>query len=182
MLLQFLLEAIDTFSNHQEERWDRLSESIDLMFAQVGGIEKTQQQMASQIDLSTQIMDQVCHSHDLCVDAEMPEVVAREVFDDLPRWDDEATWLNHVAFRSPVVSIPAAMEEVHGMPLMGSSSADLEQVAFQPLVVSSSIVVAAIYFQLRYSIGTRHRELVQKLVSSIRRQWNPGIMKLDIIQ
>ena len=137
MQLKFLLEAIDAFSNHQEERWDRLSESIDLMFAQVGGIEKTQQQMASQIDLITQIMDQVCHSHDLCVDAEMPEVVAREVFDDLPRWDDEATWLNHVAFRSPVVSIPAAMEEVRGMPLMGSSSADLEQVAFQPLVVSA---------------------------------------------
>jgi hypothetical protein len=36
-------------------------------------------------------------------------------------------------------------------------------------VVSSSIVVAAIYFQLRCSIGMRHRELVHKLASSIRR-------------
>ena len=49
-------------------------------------------------------------------------------------------------------------------------------------VASSSIVVASIYFQLICSIGMRHRELVQKLASPIQRQWDLGIMQLDIME
>ncbi|KAK8448511.1 hypothetical protein SEVIR_7G025152v4 [Setaria viridis] len=44
-------------------------------------------------------------------------------------------------------------------------------------VGSSFIVIAALYFQLRCSVGMRHQEL-----QHIRRQWDPGIMQLRVMQ
>jgi hypothetical protein len=41
------------------ERWDRMTENIDLLFARFGDIERVQQYMATQINLSAQIKDQV---------------------------------------------------------------------------------------------------------------------------
>ena len=43
----------------EDERWDQMTESIDLLFARMGGVERVQSQMAAQLDRSTQIMDQL---------------------------------------------------------------------------------------------------------------------------
>ena len=46
-------------TQREDERWDQMTESIDLLFARMGGVERVQSQMAAQLDLSTQIMDQL---------------------------------------------------------------------------------------------------------------------------
>jgi hypothetical protein len=50
---------MDAFSQREDDRWSRMTESIDLLFSRVAGIDRTQQHMASQLDLSTKVMDQV---------------------------------------------------------------------------------------------------------------------------
>jgi len=56
---QFILDAMESFSQREDSHWDQMTESIDLLFARVGNIERVQSQMSAQIDLSAQIMDQV---------------------------------------------------------------------------------------------------------------------------
>jgi len=46
-------------TQREDERWDQMTESIDLLFARMGGVERVQSQMAAQLDLSTQVMDQL---------------------------------------------------------------------------------------------------------------------------
>ena len=82
--------------------------------------------------------------------------VAHLVFDKIPSWSRNGF--------SP--------GECELQPEYRSVKLDYHQELIIIKVVSSSIVVATIYFQLGCSIGTRHRKLVQKLVSSIRRQWD----------
>lgn len=41
------------------ERWDQVFESIDLLFAKMGEMRNGQQRMATQIDISTQVLEQV---------------------------------------------------------------------------------------------------------------------------
>ena len=50
---------MESFSQREDSHWDQMTESIDLLFARVGNIERVQSQMSAQIDLSAQIMDQV---------------------------------------------------------------------------------------------------------------------------
>ena len=50
---------MDAFSQREDDRWSRMTESIDLLFSRVADIDRTQQHMASQLDLSTKVMDQV---------------------------------------------------------------------------------------------------------------------------
>jgi len=56
---QFILDAMESFSQREDSHWDQMTESIDLLFARVGNIERVQSQMSAQTDLSAQIMDQV---------------------------------------------------------------------------------------------------------------------------
>jgi len=42
-----------------EARWDTMMESIDLLFAEVADVDRVQQQMATQLDISAQLIDQV---------------------------------------------------------------------------------------------------------------------------
>ena len=56
---QFILDAMESFSQREDSHWDQMTESIDLLFSRVGNIERVQSQMSAQIDLSAQIMDQV---------------------------------------------------------------------------------------------------------------------------
>ena len=82
--------------------------------------------------------------------------VAHLVFDKIPSWSRNGF--------SP--------GECELQPEYRSVKLDYHQKLIIIKVVSSSIVVATIYFQLGCSIGMRHHKLVQKLVSSIRRQWD----------
>lgn len=56
---QILLEAMASSEQREEERWDRITESIDLLFAKVGEIDRTQQKMNAQMDLSAQLMERM---------------------------------------------------------------------------------------------------------------------------
>lgn len=56
---QFILEEMESSGQKEDERWDRMMKSIDLLFARVGDIDRVQHQMAAQIDLNIQIIDQV---------------------------------------------------------------------------------------------------------------------------
>jgi len=56
---QFILDAMDAFSQREDDRWTHMTESIDLLFARVGEIDRSQQHMASQLDFSTEVMDQM---------------------------------------------------------------------------------------------------------------------------
>ena len=48
-----------TFSQREDYHWEQMSQSVDLLFARVGNIERVQSQMSAQMDLSAQIMDQL---------------------------------------------------------------------------------------------------------------------------
>ena len=56
---QFILDVMDAFSQREDDHWSRITKSIDLLFSRVADIDRTQQHMASQLDLSTKVMDQV---------------------------------------------------------------------------------------------------------------------------
>jgi len=56
---QFILDAMESFSQREDSHWDQMTESIDMLFSRVSNIERVQSQMSAQIDLSAQIMDQV---------------------------------------------------------------------------------------------------------------------------
>jgi ribosomal protein S12 methylthiotransferase accessory factor YcaO len=43
----------------RDARWDSMMESIDLLFAKVADVDRVQQQMTTQLDISAQLMDQV---------------------------------------------------------------------------------------------------------------------------
>jgi hypothetical protein len=51
----------DWSDREQQEKdcWTKMEESIDLLFAKVGEIDKTQQQVVTQLDLSAQVMEQI---------------------------------------------------------------------------------------------------------------------------
>lgn len=55
------------------------------------GSTNTVQKVVLRIGLASKVADHVCESHDLSVEAEMPNVTAHKMFDDLPHWDDDAT-------------------------------------------------------------------------------------------
>ena len=42
-----------------DARWDRMSESIDLLFARMGSLEHNQRLAAGQIDINVQVIEQV---------------------------------------------------------------------------------------------------------------------------
>ena len=42
-----------------DDRWDRMSESIDLLFARMGSLEHNQRLAAGQIDINVQVIEQV---------------------------------------------------------------------------------------------------------------------------
>jgi hypothetical protein len=46
----------DHWEQQEKSRWETMEESIDLLFSKVGEIDKTQQQMSNQIDISAQIL------------------------------------------------------------------------------------------------------------------------------
>ena len=52
---------MDAFSQREDDRWTHMTKSIDLLFAHVGEIDRTQQRMASQLDFSTKVMYQMLH-------------------------------------------------------------------------------------------------------------------------
>jgi len=54
-----LLEAMASSEQREDAKWDHLNESIDLLFAKVGAIDRTQQQMSAQLDLSAQVMERI---------------------------------------------------------------------------------------------------------------------------
>jgi hypothetical protein len=43
----------------EEEKWEQLMASVDLLFARVGSIDRNQQQINAQLDLSAQVMERV---------------------------------------------------------------------------------------------------------------------------
>lgn len=43
----------------EDEKWDNLTASIDLLFAKVGAMDRTQQQISAQLDLSAQVMERM---------------------------------------------------------------------------------------------------------------------------
>ena len=42
-----------------DEHWDSVMESLDLLFAKVGAVEDRQQKMEAQIDISTKVLEQM---------------------------------------------------------------------------------------------------------------------------
>ena len=56
---QILLEAMESSEQRGDARWDTMMESIDLLFAEVADVDRVQQQMATQLDISAQLIDQV---------------------------------------------------------------------------------------------------------------------------
>lgn len=49
---QFLLQAMEQPSAKDEKRWEQILENMDLLFAQVSEIGKTQSKMETQFDMS----------------------------------------------------------------------------------------------------------------------------------
>ena len=54
-----LLEAMASSEQREDEKWDNLTASIDLLFAKVGAMDRTQQQISAQLDLSAQVMERM---------------------------------------------------------------------------------------------------------------------------
>jgi hypothetical protein len=55
---QFILDAMAGDVKIDDDRWVKVQESLDLLFAQVESIYSTQQQMAAQLNLTTKTMQQ----------------------------------------------------------------------------------------------------------------------------
>jgi len=54
-----VLDAMSAAAARDDDRWDRMSESIDLLFARMGSLEHNQHLAAGQIDISVQVIEQV---------------------------------------------------------------------------------------------------------------------------
>ena len=56
---QFVLDAMDETARHDDERWEQVMESLDLIFAWMTNLGRTQQQLRSQVELTTQAVDKL---------------------------------------------------------------------------------------------------------------------------
>jgi len=99
---QIILDAMDAFSQREDDRWSRMTESIDLLFSRVADIDRTQQHMASQLDLSTKVMDQVLQDqHTLAKQMEVTSTVVARLAEH-----------HHHQSSAPGRSDPSASQEV----------------------------------------------------------------------
>ena len=99
---QFILDAMDAFSQCEDDRWSRMTESIDLLFSRVADIDRTQQHMSSQLDLSTKVMDQVLQDqHTLAKQMEVTSTVVARLAEH-----------HHHQSSAPGRSDPSASQEV----------------------------------------------------------------------
>jgi hypothetical protein len=70
-------ERWDDREQRDQDQWEKMEQSIDLLFAKMGEIDKTQQQVSTQLDLSTQVMEQMLKDQVLL--AQQMEHTGREV-------------------------------------------------------------------------------------------------------
>lgn len=50
---------MDETEKKDEERWDHVMESLDLLFAKVAEMDVHQQKVEAKVDMSTQVMEQI---------------------------------------------------------------------------------------------------------------------------
>jgi hypothetical protein len=55
---QFVLDALDSTEKREDQRWEKMQESIDLLFSKLEAQEETQGQMAVQMELTAKAMTQ----------------------------------------------------------------------------------------------------------------------------
>jgi hypothetical protein len=62
---QIILEVMAGTSQQSDARWDRIADSLDLLFDKIDQINVTQQQMQANLDLNTKAIDQVMKDQDI---------------------------------------------------------------------------------------------------------------------
>jgi hypothetical protein len=54
---KIILDAMAGTSQVGDERWDKIADSLDLLFDRIDEVQKTQQQMQANLDLNTKAID-----------------------------------------------------------------------------------------------------------------------------
>lgn len=62
---QLLLGRMDDLIQKDDERWDHVMESLDLLFAKVGDMDAHQQKVETKVDMATQVMEQLLKGQQL---------------------------------------------------------------------------------------------------------------------
>lgn len=54
-----MLSKMEELGAKDDDRWNRVLENLDLLFAQVGEVRSNQQKLSAQFSISTQVMEQL---------------------------------------------------------------------------------------------------------------------------
>lgn len=57
--MQLILGAMASAVEHEDEHWDKVTESIDLLYAKMEVMDQQQQRVATQVDVGNKVMEQL---------------------------------------------------------------------------------------------------------------------------